>query len=148
MLMMSRCRQRETTMQNILVIDDEPDVRDAVKRVLDRAGYSVRTVDNATDALVELKRVATDVVITDIIMPKIDGVQAIESIRKAFPSVRIIAISGGGNFGISTYQPTAITTTAYLASAEVAGAHLALTKPFESGDLIQAVEKVLGVGHA
>jgi CheY-like chemotaxis protein len=146
--MMSRCRQRETTMQNILVIDDEPDVRDAVKRVLDRAGYSVRTVDNATDALAELKRVATDVVITDIIMPKIDGVQAIESIRKAFPSVRIIAISGGGNFGISTYQPTAITTTAYLASAEVAGAHLALTKPFESGDLIQAVEKVLGVGHA
>jgi CheY-like chemotaxis protein len=146
--MMSRCRQRERTMQNILVIDDEPDVRDAVKRVLDRAGYSVRTADNATDALAELKRVATDVVITDIIMPKINGVQAIESIRKAFPSVRIIAISGGGNFGISTYQPTAITTTAYLASAEVAGAHLALTKPFESGDLIQAVEKVLGVGHA
>ena len=146
--MMSWCRQRETTMQNILVIDDEPDVRDAVKRVLDRAGYSVRTVDNATDALAELKRVATDVVITDIIMPKINGVQAIESIRKAFPSVRIIAISGGGNFGISTYHPTAITTTAYLASAEVAGAHLALTKPFESGDLVQAVEKVLGVGHA
>ena len=135
-------------MQNILVIDDEPDVRDAVKRVLDRAGYSVRTADNATDALAELKRVATDVVITDIIMPKMNGVQAIESIRKAFPSVRIIAISGGGNFGISTYQPTAITTTAYLASAEAAGAHLALTKPFESGDLIQAVEKVLGVGHA
>jgi CheY-like chemotaxis protein len=135
-------------MQNILVIDDEPDVRDAVKRVLERAGYSVRTADNAIDALAELERVATDVVITDIIMPKINGVQAIESIRKAFPSVRIIAISGGGNFGISTYQPTAITTTAYLASAEVAGAHLALTKPFESGDLIQAVEKVLGVGHA
>jgi CheY-like chemotaxis protein len=135
-------------MQNILVIDDEPDVRDAVKRVLERAGYSVRTADNAIDALAELERVATDVVITDIIMPKINGVQAIESIRKAFPSVRIIAISGGGNFGISTYQPTAITTTAYLASAEMAGAHLALTKPFESGDLIQAVEKVLGVGHA
>ena len=135
-------------MQNILVIDDEPDVRDAVKRVLERAGYSVRTADNAIDAFAELERVATDVVITDIIMPKMNGVQAIESIRKAFPSVRIIAISGGGNFGISTYQPTAITTTAYLASAEVAGAHLALTKPFESGDLIQAVEKVLGVGHA
>jgi CheY-like chemotaxis protein len=145
---MLRCRLREAKMQNILVIDDEPDVRDAVKRVLERAGYSVRTADNAMDALAELERVATDVVITDIIMPKINGVQAIESIRKAFPSVRIIAISGGGNFGISTYQPTAITTTAYLASAEVAGAHLALTKPFESGDLIEAVEKVLGVGHA
>jgi CheY-like chemotaxis protein len=135
-------------MQSILVIDDEPDVRDAVKRVLDRAGYSVRTADSAVDALTELGRVPTDLVISDIIMPKINGVQAIESIRKAFPSVRIIAISGGGNFGIAGYQPTAITTTAYLASAEKAGAHFVLTKPFESVDLIRAVEKVLGVGHA
>ena len=135
-------------MHSILVIDDEPDVRDAVKRVLDRAGYSVRTTDSGVDALAELERIRTDVVITDIIMPKIDGVQLIESIRKLFPSVRIIAISGGGNFGISAYQPTAITTTAYLASAELAGAHMGLTKPFESNDLIQAIERVLGVGHA
>ena len=135
-------------MQDILIIDDEPDVRDAVKRVLDRAGYSVRTAATAMDALAELERIPADIVITDIIMPKVNGVQAIESIRKSFPSVRIIAISGGGNFGITAYQPTAITTTAYLASAEKAGAHLVLTKPFESTDLIRAVEKVLGVGHA
>jgi CheY-like chemotaxis protein len=135
-------------MHSILVIDDEPDVRDAVKRVLDRAGYSVRTADSAVDAMAEIERIPTDVVITDIIMPKIDGVQIIESIRKVFPSVRIIAISGGGNFGITAYQPTAITTTAYLASAQQAGAHLVLTKPFESIDLIQAIENVLGVGHA
>ena len=135
-------------MHSILVIDDEPDVRDALKRVLDRAGYTVRTTDSGADALTELERIRTDVVITDIIMPKIDGVQLIESIRKLFPEVRIIAISGGGNFGISAYQPTAITTTAYLASAEQAGAHLGLTKPFESNDLIQAIERVLGVGHA
>jgi CheY-like chemotaxis protein len=135
-------------MHNILVIDDEPDVRDAVKRVLDRAGYAVRTADSGVGVLADLERIHTDVVITDIIMPKIDGVQVIESIRKAFPSVRIIAISGGGNFGITAYEPTAITTSAYLASAEQAGAHLVLTKPFESIDLIQAIEKVLGVGHA
>jgi CheY-like chemotaxis protein len=135
-------------MHSILVIDDEPDVRDAVKRVLDRAGYTVRTADSGVGALADLESVHTDVVITDIIMPKVDGVQVIESIRKAFPSVRIIAISGGGNFGITAYQPTAITTTAYLASAEQAGAHLVLTKPFESIDLIQAIDKVLGVGHA
>lgn len=135
-------------MHSILVIDDEPDVRDAVKRVLDRAGYAVRTAESAVDALAELENTPTDVVITDIIMPKVDGVQVIESIRKVFPLVRIIAISGGGNFGITAYQPTAITTTAYLASAQQAGAHLVLTKPFESIDLIQAIESVLGVGHA
>jgi CheY-like chemotaxis protein len=135
-------------MQNVLVIDDEVDVRDAIKRVLDRAGYSVKAMDNAGAALEELRRHPADVVITDIIMPKINGVEAIDFIRKEFPAVRIIAISGGGNFGITAYQPNAITTSAYLAAAERAGAHLILTKPFESRDLIQAVEQVLGVGHA
>src|ERR1700730_17806432 len=126
----------EARMQRILIVDDEGDVRDSIKSVLDLAGYTVRKAENAADALDQLGRGPIDVVITDIIMPKMNGVQAIESIRKAFPSVRIVAISGGGNFGIATYQPTAITTTAYLASAEVAGAHLSLTKPFEAGDLI------------
>jgi CheY-like chemotaxis protein len=135
-------------MQNILIVDDEPDVRDALKRVLDLAGYSVRTAANAMDALAELERAPVDVVITDIIMPKINGVQAIESICKAFPTIRIIAISGGGSFGITAYQPMAITTTAYLVAAQNAGAQLVLAKPFESVELIQAVEQVLGVGHA
>jgi CheY-like chemotaxis protein len=135
-------------MQSILVIDDEPDVRDSLKRVLDRAGYLVRTAANAVDAIAELERSLANLVITDIIMPKLDGVQAIEMICKAFPTVRIIAISGGGSFGISAYKPAAITTTAYLASARNAGAHLVLTKPFEAVELIRAVETVLGVGHA
>jgi CheY-like chemotaxis protein len=135
-------------MQNVLVVDDELDVRDALKRVLARAGYSVRTAINAMDAIKELERSPVDLVITDIIMPKMDGVLAIEAISKAFPTIRIIAISGGGNFGPLAYKPTAITTTAYLASAQDAGAHLVLTKPFEADELILAVEKVLGVGHA
>lgn len=135
-------------MHSVLVVDDEVDVRDAIKRVLDRAGYSVRLVENGAGALTELRTCPADVVITDIIMPKINGVEAIDSIRKEFPSVRIIAISGGGNFGLAAYQPNAITTSAYLAAAERAGAHMILTKPFESKDLIQAVEQVLGVGHA
>ena len=135
-------------MQRILIVDDEGDVRDSIKSVLDLAGYTVRTAENAADALDQLERMPIDVVITDIIMPKMNGVQAIESIRKAFPRVRIVAISGGGNFGAAAYQPTAITTNAYLASAIEAGAHLVLTKPFEADDLLEAVEKVLGIGHA
>ncbi|HWG69487.1 MAG TPA: response regulator [Steroidobacteraceae bacterium] len=135
-------------MQRILIVDDERDVRDSVKCVLDLAGYEVLTADNATDALDQLGRTPMDLVITDIIMPKMNGVQAIESIRRAFPLVRIVAISGGGNFGVAGYQPTAIATNAYLKSAEEAGAHVVLTKPFEVDDLLEAVEKLLGVGHA
>jgi len=135
-------------MQRILVIDDERDVRDSVKCVLDLAGYEVLTAENVTEALEQLQRTPMDLVITDIIMPKMNGVQAIESIRRAFPMVRIVAISGGGNFGVAGYQPTAIATNAYLRSAEEAGAHVVLTKPFEFDDLIEVVERLLGVGHA
>jgi CheY-like chemotaxis protein len=136
------------SMHSVLIVDDEIDVREAIRRVLERAGFSVRAADGAADALELLRLHASDVVITDIIMPKINGVEAIHTLRAEFPQVRIIAISGGGNFGITAYKPNAITTSAYLAAAERAGAHYILTKPFESVDLLRAVETVLGVGHA
>ena len=135
-------------MYEVLVIDDDADVRDAIKRVLERAGFAVRTSMDAVAALSELSRRSADVVITDIIMPKVNGVEAIRSILEGFPGVKIIAISGGGNFGIGSYKPNAITTTAYLAAAERAGAHNVLTKPFDSADLVRAVEQVLGPGRA
>ena len=135
-------------MFQVLIIDDDTDVRDAIRRVLEGAGYAVRASADAPEALAQLARRSADVVITDIIMPKQNGVEAIRSIAREFPQVRIIAISGGGNFGVGSYKPNAITTTAYLAAAERAGAHLVLTKPFESADLVQAVERVLATGRA
>jgi CheY-like chemotaxis protein len=134
-------------MHRVLIIDDERDVRDSIRRVLERAGFEVRTAESVDLGLQSLREAPSDVVITDIIMPKVGGVQAIQHLRREYPTVRIVAISGGGNFGITEYKPNAITTTAYLAAAESAGAHYLLTKPFESQDLIQAVETVLGVGH-
>jgi DNA-binding NtrC family response regulator len=133
-------------MHEILVIDDEPDVRDGIKRVLDRAGFSVRAFDNASDAILELRRTPARVVITDIIMPQQNGVDAITCMAREFPALRILAISGGGNFDVTDYRPAAITTTAYLAAAKKAGAHRILTKPFESRELIQAVKDLIATG--
>jgi CheY-like chemotaxis protein len=135
-------------VHQVLVIDDDADVRDAIRRVLERTGYVVRTSADAVEALNQLNNRPVHVIITDIIMPKVNGVEAIRAILKDFPDVRIIAISGGGNFGIDSYKPNAITTTAYLAAAERAGAHYVLTKPFESADLVHAVEHVLAMGQA
>ncbi len=135
-------------MRSVLVIDDELDVRDAIKRVLERAGYEVRTVESAEAAMAALEARPATVIITDIIMPKINGVEAIHGIRAKHPQVRIIAISGGGNFGINAYQPNAITTTAYLAAADKAGADLTLTKPFETQELLAALARVTGTGTA
>jgi hypothetical protein len=66
-----------------------------------------------------------------------------EAIVEAFPQVRIVAISGGGNFSSADYQPYAIKTEAYLAAAKLAGAHAVLTKPFKTHEVLQAVEAAL-----
>lgn len=130
-------------MHSILVIDDEADVRDGIKRVLERAGFSVRTAAGAADAMLELRRASADVVITDIIMPKINGVDAIGIILSEFPAVRIVAISGGGNFDVIGHQSATLTTTTHLAEAKKAGAHRILAKPFSSRELIEAVHQVI-----
>jgi CheY-like chemotaxis protein len=133
-------------MKSVLIIDDDDAVRGALKRVLERAGYSVRAASGGEEGLLELRDQVVDVVVTDIIMPRMNGVDTIKAIVKEFPGIRIIAISGGGNFGITEYKPAAITTTAYLTAAKIAGAEAVLTKPFETRDLIDAIEKVADAG--
>ena len=126
-------------MKSVLIIEDEAAIRRVLSRVLERAGFIVRTAENGDDALQQLRAAEVDIVITDIIMPKMHGVDAIKRIVKEFSRVRIIAISGGGNFGITDYKPDAITTSAYLAAARKAGAHALLTKPFQTAEILHAI---------
>ena len=130
-------------MANILVMDDEVEVGSAIRRVLERAGHAVAVANNATAGLGEVARQAPDIVITDIIMPKVHGVELIKILRERYPRVRVIAISGGGNFGPLAYKPDAISTHAYLAAAREAGAEEILTKPFDLTDLLAAVRRLL-----
>jgi DNA-binding response OmpR family regulator len=129
-------------MTSVLIIDDEQDIRDSVGEILRRAGYTVQTASNGTAGIAEYRRAPTDLVITDIIMPKGHGVDTIRVIRSEFPGARIMAVSGGGNFGPLAYAPEAITTSAYLAAATEAGADLILTKPFDRVTLLDAVRKL------
>jgi CheY-like chemotaxis protein len=126
-------------VKSVLIIEDEAAIRRVLTRVLERAGFSVRTAENGDDALQQLRAAEVDIVITDIIMPKMHGIDAIKWIVKEFSRVRIIAISGGGNFGITDYKPDAITTSAYLAAARKAGAHALLTKPFQTAEVLHAI---------
>ena len=130
-------------MANILVVDDEVDICEVVRRVLERAGYAVTVTHNASAALGAVAREPPDVVITDVIMPKVHGVELIRILRERFPGIRVIAISGGGSFGPVGYKPDAIKTHAYLAAAREAGAQEILTKPFDLTDLLAAVRRLL-----
>ena len=129
-------------MRSVLIIDDEAEVGHALRRVLERAGYTVTTVTNSSEGLEMFDRNPVDIVITDIIMPKTHGIDVIKAIKAKGGPTRIVAVSGGGNFGPIDYQPEAITTTAYLAAAKEAGADEVLTKPFDKGDLLAALKRL------
>jgi CheY-like chemotaxis protein len=130
-------------MTDILVVDDEIEVGTVIRRVLERAGYTVTVASNAAAGLDAAAEQRPDVVITDVIMPKVNGVELIKVLRGRYPRIRVIAISGGGSFGPQAYKPDAISTHAYLAAARAAGADEFLTKPFDLTDLLAAVRRLL-----
>jgi CheY-like chemotaxis protein len=129
-------------MASILLIDDEEDVRDSVAKVLGRSGHRITKVASAEEGIAAISKGKFDIVITDIIMPGMNGVDVIKQIRTVQPDVRILAISGGGNFGPTDYQPEAITTTAYLQAATDAGADGVLTKPFQKKELLESISRL------
>ena len=130
-------------LAKVIIIDDEEDIRIVLKEVFVRAGFEVEVASNSDEGLNLLREKGADLVITDIIMPGRDGVETAYDIRMEFPNTKIIVMSGGGNYGSQEYEPAAINTTAYLASAAAVGADLTLTKPFDREELVKAVKELL-----
>jgi CheY-like chemotaxis protein len=130
-------------MARILIVDDEEHVRAALKQVLERAGYEVAVAATGKEGLELMQREGADLVITDVIMPGIDGITTARKIREKFRDTRIIVISGGGKAAPEPYEPDAISTRSYLASANRAGADRTLTKPFDRQEILQAVRNLL-----
>jgi DNA-binding response OmpR family regulator len=128
----------------ILVIDDETYVREALERVLKSPSITVIGAADAAAGFTAMRVAAVDLVIIDVILPGMDGVTAIKRLRREYPDVRIIAMSGGGNFGLAAYRPEAISTGAYLAACSAAGANGTLAKPFETAELRSLMNKCLG----
>ena len=130
-------------MARILIVDDEEDVRIALKQVLERAGYEVTVAATGNEGLDVMKREGADLVITDVIMPGVDGIATAKQIREKYRHTRIIVMSGGGRTAPDPYEPDAISTRSYLASASSAGADQTLTKPFDRDELLRVVQDLL-----
>lgn len=129
-------------MTKVIIIDDEEDIRIVLEEIFVRAGFDVAVASNGTDGLNLLREQGADLVITDVIMPGSDGVEIAYDVRMEFPSTKIIVMSGGGNAASLGYEPAAITTSAYLASAAAVGADLTLTKPFDRDELLKAAKEL------
>lgn len=130
-------------MAAILVVDDEPDVAESIQAVLEHAGFEVVVANSAAAGLEAVETQEFAVVVTDIIMPKINGLELIRNLRRNHPGLQVIAISGGGSFGPLSHKPDAISTHAFIAAARDAGAVMVLTKPFDMEDLLSAIRRHL-----
>ncbi|MEW6347495.1 MAG: response regulator [Thermodesulfobacteriota bacterium] len=123
-------------MARILVIEDETDIRGLYKRFLEQAGHEVMEAPDGEEGVRLYRKTAADLVITDIIMPEKEGIETIMELRKDFPEVKIIAISGGGK---------AMPSSTCLSLAKGLGATKTLAKPFKRQELLDAVAEVLGL---
>jgi CheY-like chemotaxis protein len=130
-------------MAKILIVDDEEHVRAALKQVLERAGYDVLVAATGNEGLELMQQEGADLVITDVIMPGIDGLTTARRIREKYRDTRIIVISGGGKAAPEPYEPDSISTRSYLASANNAGADRTLTKPFDRQEILRVVQSLL-----
>jgi CheY-like chemotaxis protein len=118
---------------SILLIDDDDDLRTLFAGVLRSAGY---TVDTASDGKAGLALYSTglhELVITDIVMPDMDGLELLDALRQYNPRPRVIAMSGGSKLSVPLY----------LSTARQLGAQRVLSKPIELHALLQAVAEVL-----
>lgn len=125
--------QEATAPQSVLVVDDEPGIREVMRLVLQGAGYQATAAADGRSALASLAGHPVDLVITDMLMPEGDGFELLAEIKKHQPAPRIIVVSGGGMSGADYY----------LKMAKKLGAHAVLKKPFSSEELLAAVVSVL-----
>lgn len=120
-------------MAQILLVDDNEPLLELTGRVLQRAGHQVSLSTNGRDALNLVQDKTFDLVITDLVMPEKEGIETILELRRKFPALRIIAMSGGGLADPETN----------LKLARHLGAVHTLAKPFSSEEFLAAVASVL-----
>ncbi len=83
----------------ILVVDDESNIRESTALLLKAAGYDVNTAKHGFDAILQLKRTIPDLIISDLNMPQMSGFELLSVVRRRFPDIPVIAISGAYESG-------------------------------------------------
>jgi CheY-like chemotaxis protein len=122
-------------MAGILIVEDDKDLREMLKLSLMRRKYTVFEAADGKEAILHFKPSITDLVVTDLIMPEEDGLKVIIKLREIKPSIKIIAISGGGKVGPGSY----------LNLAKALGANAIFSKPFSTRDLILKIEELVNI---
>src|SRR5437870_11971179 len=119
-----------STKARILVVDDDATMREALRDTLGAEGYGVLAVDNAIHAIAELERQETDLVLADLTLPRVSGLELLDSVRRQWPGIEVIVITGQGSI------ETAV-------DAIKRGAYHYVTKPFTPDEILHLVGQAL-----
>ena len=120
--------------ENILVVDDEPDMRDALTVALRREGLCISTAANGVEALEKVQGQSFDLIITDVRMPRMGGLALLQELKRTSPTIPVIMMTGYGRIEDAV-------------EAMKAGAFDYLLKPFSLEDLKAVVAKALTPPH-
>ena len=121
-------------MASVMVIDDDAAVRGVITKMLERDGHTVTPIEDGKRALRIFAGEPVDLVISDVYMPEMDGIEFLMRLREAFPETRIIMMSGGG----------VVPMDEVLEASTLLGAVGSLQKPIEMAQLRKAVAEALG----
>jgi CheY-like chemotaxis protein len=113
----------------ILIVDDDELMRDMLVQLMQRHGYTATSASNGAEALNHLAQGTYSLIITDIVMPDMEGLEFIMQLKKSHPALPIIAISGGAR----------VSPEHYLDLARQFGARYCFTKPLENELLLEKV---------
>jgi PAS domain S-box-containing protein len=125
--------KEEQITGRVLVIEDDPQMRMMYKQMMEDKGHDVVEASDGKEGVRLYRSNPFDLIITDIIMPEKEGIETIIELKRDFPDVKIIAISGGGKIEADTY----------LSIAKGFGVQYTFAKPVERDELLQAVEELL-----
>ncbi|OYU73936.1 MAG: sigma-54-dependent Fis family transcriptional regulator, partial [Burkholderiales bacterium PBB5] len=114
---------------NVLVVDDEPAIRQVLSAAISKAGYAVEAVGSAAEALVRLDRGAVDVVLSDVFMPVIDGIELLRQARARGHAATFIMV-------------TAFASVDSAIDAIKAGAWDYITKPVRNEEILHRLEQI------
>ena len=116
-------------MANILVIDDDRDICGLICQTLRNKGHEVMEACDGQDGLEMMKKLRFDLVVTDIVMPRKEGIETLMEIRQRYPETKIIAISGAGD-----------RRREFVDAAAKLGADGTMVKPLDFAELLGMVE--------
>lgn len=123
---------------HLLIAEDDPEMRDLLRKVLEKEGYHVSLVANGREAAVSLAHDEFDLIVTDMLMPNDGGLELLQNIRRAHPTLPVIIITAFGDWG------------SYSRALEL-GAAAFISKPLKMAELIAAIQTALagrGAGRA